>query len=667
MVITDEQIMQAEKLLLKQGQFFDGERRAFIKRLETGDLMAVPGSGKTTALQAKLYCMAQHLPLKDGKGILVLSHTNTAVDELKRRLQAQCPYLFEYPNFTGTIQQFVDKFLAIPFYKTYFGNNIVFVDSNKYKNECDKYVNDHRGLEASYIRYRFKNDNKHYNQIRYSFKDDGTYDITLGINGGLPSVIAPKTWQNAGIVEENTNNVLSFLRRMKTYLLKQGFLHYDDCYFLAEAYLRKNPEIINVIRERFKYVFIDEAQDTQKHQLNLLNQLFDGTDKVIYQLIGDPNQSIFSSHSKSMTLQWNGNNPCYINNSIRLTPQISKVVNNLVMDKGYDDETDETHFCVTGLKALDQEIAPQMILFDTVSMSRLKDIFKELIIQYNLVEEDRDDKHGFHIIGWVAARSNDVEKLHLEDIFPDYLYGSSGTTYSIETLSKTIHNERLIGNFKASRNLILECFFHTLYLMGARSEDGRGFNKTKLSKTLDGKNENERRLFNETLYSCTVSLASGRWENAYNRIKPFITTWAITLYNASSNESANAYLGYQFEPNVVVPITTVIVEDDIPIEIGTVHAAKGQTHCATMYVETFFERKYECQHLLVTDQGEEKNPLFGEDIETTGVYASMARRMMYVGFSRPTHLLCYATEKKRWTDGNIQKMRDQGWVVIDLT
>ena len=64
MVITDEQIMQAEKLLLKQGQFFDGERRAFIKRLESGDLMAVPGSGKTTALQAKLYCMAQHLPLK---------------------------------------------------------------------------------------------------------------------------------------------------------------------------------------------------------------------------------------------------------------------------------------------------------------------------------------------------------------------------------------------------------------------------------------------------------------------------------------------------------------------------------------------------------------------------------------------------------------------------
>ena len=87
MTITGELIARAERLLLPNGETFDDERRDFIRSLDKRDLMAVPGSGKTTALQAKLYCMAQQLPQADGRGILVLSHTNTAVDELKTLLQ----------------------------------------------------------------------------------------------------------------------------------------------------------------------------------------------------------------------------------------------------------------------------------------------------------------------------------------------------------------------------------------------------------------------------------------------------------------------------------------------------------------------------------------------------------------------------------------------------
>lgn len=110
MEIKPENIAKAEQLLLPDGCHFDEERIQFINRLESGDLLAVPGSGKTTALRAKLYCMAKELPMKDGRGILALSHTNVAVDELKKMLQNHCPQLFEYPNFIGTIQEFVDTF-----------------------------------------------------------------------------------------------------------------------------------------------------------------------------------------------------------------------------------------------------------------------------------------------------------------------------------------------------------------------------------------------------------------------------------------------------------------------------------------------------------------------------------------------------------------------------
>ena len=52
--ISDKDIQYSEQILLKEGQSFDDERKVFIKYLCTLDLQAVPGSGKTTALLAKL-------------------------------------------------------------------------------------------------------------------------------------------------------------------------------------------------------------------------------------------------------------------------------------------------------------------------------------------------------------------------------------------------------------------------------------------------------------------------------------------------------------------------------------------------------------------------------------------------------------------------------------
>ena len=111
MVIDPKHIQESEQLFIK-GNTFDPERLDFINNLGTCDLLAVPGSGKTTALMAKLYCLSKHLPFEDGSGILVLAHTNAAVDEIEKKLKPHCPRLFEYPNFVGTIQGFVNKFLA---------------------------------------------------------------------------------------------------------------------------------------------------------------------------------------------------------------------------------------------------------------------------------------------------------------------------------------------------------------------------------------------------------------------------------------------------------------------------------------------------------------------------------------------------------------------------
>lgn len=666
MTITDELIDKAESILLPVGKTFDDERREFIKGLDNRDLMAVPGSGKTTALQAKLYCIAQSMPLPDGRGILVLSHTNTAVDELKKLLQGHCPQLFEYPNFVGTIQQFVDKFLAIPFYEACTGKNIESIDADKYCKECDKYVNRGRGLGANHVKYHFTSDNKHYYQVRFSYDEEGQRIITMGVNGNTPTVIAPQTWKKAHNVEENTRAVISFLENMKIYLMQNGILHYDDCYFLAESYLKRNPSIVAVLRNRFRYVFVDEAQDTHKHQLDLLNRLFGGAPCDCLQLIGDPNQSIFNNHSRSTTLQWRGKNPRYINKSIRLTPSVASVVNNLVSDRGHDDATGDNHFCVDGLRALPVAIAPQLILFDNRTMGKLKGKFKDLIREYNLVEEDRYSNNNFHIIGWTAKKNDDPNKLHLEDIFQEYNYSLNETAFTADTLSKVVRKTALQGDFKASHRTVIETFLHALHLCGAKAEDGRGYNRTKLAKSLIVLPESELNKYNEDLYNCSKELAAGNYEEAYNKMKVFVTNWMFSLFRITANDSAKAYLEDAYVAEAFAP-EQVPEDDDIPITIGTVHSVKGRTHCATMYVETFYEGKYECEHLNLNKRGEVLNPLFGDEVVNSGVYASLARKMMYVGFSRPTHLLCYASEKSRWTDENLNTMRSQGWNVIDLT
>lgn len=64
---------------------FDDSRKVVIKSLESVDIQAFPGSGKTTTLVAKLAILAKKWPFPNA-GICVLSHTNVAREEIEDRL-----------------------------------------------------------------------------------------------------------------------------------------------------------------------------------------------------------------------------------------------------------------------------------------------------------------------------------------------------------------------------------------------------------------------------------------------------------------------------------------------------------------------------------------------------------------------------------------------------
>jgi DNA helicase-2/ATP-dependent DNA helicase PcrA len=92
----------------------ESQRRVIIDCWDNANIIACPGSGKTTVLLAKLLLLSRRMPFADGSGICVLTHTNVAIDEIKSKLGTKADILFKHPNFFGTIQSFVNNFLASP-------------------------------------------------------------------------------------------------------------------------------------------------------------------------------------------------------------------------------------------------------------------------------------------------------------------------------------------------------------------------------------------------------------------------------------------------------------------------------------------------------------------------------------------------------------------------
>jgi len=63
--------------------------------------------------------------------------------------------------------------------------------------------------------------------------------------------------------------------------MQNGYLSFDDAYFLASSYIQEHPEILPILRERFQYVFVDKMQDMSENQFQLLETLFATTNYSI--------------------------------------------------------------------------------------------------------------------------------------------------------------------------------------------------------------------------------------------------------------------------------------------------------------------------------------------------------------------------------------------------
>lgn len=637
--ITDEDIQYAESILLPQGKTFDDERRDFIRNLSTIDLQAVPGSGKTTALLAKLLILETKLPLYDSSGILVLSHTNAAVDEIKERIQQHCPKLFRYPNFIGTIQSFVNEFLAIPYYNFKLKKKPLRIDNEIYAEQIE--------FALSY-------------NTKIALSKRGINYIDILSNSFISNKeIFQHFWSNDEVtipkIGSHTDTYKN-LATIKINLLKTGILSFGDCYALAQKYLNNYPIIHKIINKRFQYVFIDEMQDMDTHQYELIEKIFteNNDTNTIIQRIGDKNQSIYNS-IKAESIWQDRDNVLHLSNSQRLSSPIANIVKNFALYPEHCTDIQGMNEC---------QLKPHILLFSNSSIQNVIPHFSQLVQQYKNSGElctYQEKPLQIKVISWntdwkddEASRANPT-KLRLEDYHQVLKKNEQKPKEDYKCLKSYFH---FYDKKQTTLSMIRKNIFHALLkilrIENISTNENRLYTISNLINYLKVNSERNYADLNLKVYQCCLKVIRNEKNQALSDLQTYIPVF-ISYFKENHRLSSkcsdfinNDTTGIDRTSQNHSSVSNMIEENNLKIEITSVHSVKGQTHDATLYLESYYyedgkgsnAKSYESQRLA--------NQFLGNPFNLTTERAKQSTKMVYVGFSRATQLLCIAIHKDRF-------------------
>ncbi|MFH7000957.1 UvrD-helicase domain-containing protein [Flavobacterium bizetiae] len=701
MMEFEKYINQAEDIFIN-GNTFDNERIDYITNLETCDLLAVPGSGKTTALLAKLYCLAQNMPFENGSGILVLAHTNHAIDEIECKLKKYCPQLFEYPNFIGTIQSFVNKFLA---------NQACYENYNSYirKNEDELYEKEVKNFFYNDLKWESEDNLQKEKRLKNQLYGKANYKKNgLSSQERITNTIEFLKYLDFDIINRKftygdkkttlykyggtANHFYLEIEDWKIKLYKIGLLNYKDSFNIGNWNLINNAQIISILQNRFKYVFIDEMQDLEDFQIKIIDDIFyTNESKTIIQRIGDVNQSIFNSGKKvKIECDWKPRNKKFLKNSLRLTNEVALLVNKFILEPQFDERNDKLE--VKGRKIIDKPILPHLIIINKKTTGeQIKEKFKQLITDYKLHESESNKEDGFHIIGWSTEWDNDqksidangIKRYRLKDFFTHYQKESRQKKEDFDSLKKHLYLfDKEKQTLEAIRKSILNALTRVLRIeeIYRYQTDNHLYRKSNLIDFFKSQGDDFYYNFNSKLFSwCFDIITKKNYVDVYENLKKFIESESFIGLNWYNEENYFPKLiskskdflikEFDFQLNVENPIYVKAQTNEIDIKLSSVHAVKGQTHCATMYIESSYYN-YETKKTQIKDVLLGKNHTFkigekskGKNAGEKDAQAKQALKMMYVGFSRPSHLLCFTVLKENVKD-ELEKFENSGWKVI---
>ncbi|MBR2352240.1 MAG: UvrD-helicase domain-containing protein [Alistipes sp.] len=250
----------------------EAQRAAVVSYDEPSLIIAGAGSGKTRVLTSRIaYMVAQGVP---PHSILALTFTNKAAREMRERI--------------ATMVGPESRYICMGTFHSVFSRIL--------RENCEAI-----GYPQSYTIYE-PDDAKNLLKtiVKERLLDEDKYKPTLllsRISTAKNSLITPGAYiQNGAFAAEDRqmripefgNLYLEYCRRCK----QNGAMDFDDLLLQTNILLRDHPDVLASYQERFKYILVDEYQDTNYAQYIIIRRLSQRHSRVC--VVGDDAQSIYS-------------------------------------------------------------------------------------------------------------------------------------------------------------------------------------------------------------------------------------------------------------------------------------------------------------------------------------------------------------------------------------
>ena len=236
---------------------------------------AVPGAGKTRTMAQRFIRLTNSSdPGEDYRGVAALSFTRVASEEIDKKVNIDGGNGVS-PNFIGTIDSFLRRFLVIPMVKAKLGLVPDFRDEWTEFGELSYFEIPKGVFKNSYL------------------KRASLAEVDL-VNQKVPSVLLKKGgFYREGLSREYCRKkVLEKADERRKELNRRGYFDAFSARRVSNYILKKNSYgLIDIIAARFREIILDEAQDCNSTDLLLLNSLHDRGVRLT--LIGDLNQDIY--------------------------------------------------------------------------------------------------------------------------------------------------------------------------------------------------------------------------------------------------------------------------------------------------------------------------------------------------------------------------------------
>ena len=566
----------------------------------------------------------------------MLTHTNVAKDEILARVR-QHPVghkLLSYPHFIGTIQEFVNTFLALPACRSK-GMSVARIDDAYCTSRLEQTI----GRTA---RAYLKNKNLSVSEFRQVWRN-GTLQLNV-----------------PGFERESNSQSYRDLTAAKLQLIESGLYFYSEMYAIARELIAENPAVTEAIHHRFPVVIIDEMQDAQKFQDELLNLLFGGNGCLL-QRMGDPDQSIFDG------LGGEDPNESYNNAVLQPIPESHRFVPDVAVHiRGL---SQRKLAITTTCRALPGAPPNTIILYDGNTRRFVLDRFAEIVA--SLQPYLRGTVKAVGAVG--ANNAEAADPLNIRSYWPDFDRARNIRAFVPTLLCQAVQycacleNADVVPRYNALVHAILE----TLRLAGKKWTSVRTGKLVPISRVLlpsflrlNG-TECDFRLLIATLMTGPMP-TEPEWRNVTDFLSRLLTineeTQPVREYLAFDQKPFPPRIDAQDNGN------TYQATNGVPIRISTIHAVKGETHDATLILETKYRKLFDIAEMLpfILDPSRAA-PKFDPAHPTTheSIRAGFMKKL-YVAASRPRNFLCFAVGKERVSTVQREQLIQKRWKILDL-